>query len=57
MFKGKKQERMTSTNKVSAHPLLGPRFIGTLLKEHFEPTRLQLEHCSIPDSDDASQRI
>jgi hypothetical protein len=39
------------------YPLLGPRFMGTRLNEHFEPTRLQLEHCSTPDSDDASQRI
>ena len=39
------------------YPLLGPRFIGTLLKEHLEPTRLQLEHCSILVSDVASHRI
>lgn len=42
---------------ISSYPLLGPRFMGTRLKEHFVPTRLQLEHRSTPDSEVASQRI
>jgi hypothetical protein len=37
--------------------LLGPRFIGTRLNWHVVPTRLQLEHCSSPDSVVASHLI
>jgi len=39
------------------YPLLGPLFIGCLLKQHRAPVRLQLEQASGPFSEVASQRI
>lgn len=40
------------------YPLLGPRFMGTLLKEHDWPMRLQLEQVfTLPSSAVASHRI
>jgi len=40
-----------------AHPLLGPLFMGCLLKAHSAFVRVQLEHGSEADSLGASQRI
>jgi hypothetical protein len=51
------QYALSELQTITTYPLLGPRFIGTLLNWQVVPTRLQLEHESSPASPVASHRI